>query len=78
MVENLALLAESESGESDRFDDWECLDHMIVQNERHLKRILKEYVAKNYHPCRTHLSLEKDCPEYRVIELPELGDVKFR
>ncbi len=40
----------------------ECLDHMIVLTERHLGRILSEYVDY-YHSCRTHLSLEKDAPE---------------
>ena len=37
----------------------DCLDHVIVLNERHLRRILREYVDY-YHSCRTHLSLEKD------------------
>ena len=51
----------------------DCHDHIIVLNERHLKRILNEYIEKYYHPCRTHLSLNKDCPEYREVETPELG-----
>ena len=54
----------------------DCLDHFIVLNERHLKRILDEYIDKYYHPYRTHLSLGKDCPECREVELPELGEIK--
>ena len=44
----------------------ECLDHVIVLDERHLKRILRKYVDY-YHSCRTHLSLEKDAPEPRRV-----------
>jgi putative transposase len=40
----------------------DCLDHVIVLNERHLRRTLREYVSY-YHTCRTHLSLNKDPPE---------------
>ena len=54
----------------------DCLDHIIVMNEKHLKRILQEYIDKYYHPSRTHLSLNKDCPEYREVEPSELGNVK--
>ena len=52
----------------------ECLDHVIVLNERHPTRILREYIDY-YHSCRTHLSLEKDAPEPRVVESPEMGRV---
>lgn len=52
----------------------DCLDHVIVINERYLDRILKEYFL-NYHRSRTHLSLEKDCPEPRKVEPPERGKV---
>ncbi len=51
-----------------------CLDHVIVINERHLGRILKEYF-QYYHLSRTHLSLEKDCPVPRAVEPPEIGKV---
>ena len=37
----------------------DCLDHVIVLNERHLRKILREYLSY-YHTCRTHLSLNKD------------------
>ena len=52
----------------------DCLDHVIVLNERHLRRILREYFGY-YHTSRTHLSLNKDPPETRSIEPPELGNV---
>jgi putative transposase len=50
----------------------ECLDHVLVLNERHLRRILTRYFAY-YHRARTHLALEKDAPDQRPIEPPELG-----
>jgi putative transposase len=43
----------------------ECLDHVIVLSERHLPRVLKEYLAY-YHESRTHLGLGKDAPEPRA------------
>jgi putative transposase len=51
----------------------DCLDHIIVLNVLHLKRI-RDYRAY-YHTCRTHLSLNKDPPDPRPVESPELGDV---
>ena len=52
----------------------ECLDHVVVLGERHLRRILTAYFAY-YHRTRTHLSLEKDAPHGRNIEPPSLGPV---
>jgi len=52
----------------------ECLDHVIVLDERHLRRILREYVDY-YHSCRTHLSLGKDAPEPRPVQAPSTGKV---
>jgi putative transposase len=52
----------------------DCLDHVIVLNERHLRRILREYISY-YHTCRTHLSLNKDPPETRPVEPPEMGNI---
>jgi putative transposase len=52
----------------------ECLDHVLVLSERHLRRILTRYFAY-YHRARTHLSLEKDAPDLRPIERPEMGTV---
>ncbi|HEX8891747.1 MAG TPA: integrase core domain-containing protein, partial [Terriglobales bacterium] len=52
----------------------ECLDHMIVFDEGSLRRILTSYFAY-YHRSRTHLSLEKDSPEPRLVQRPEIGPV---
>ena len=52
----------------------ECLDHMIVLNEAHLKRILAGYV-EYYNQFRTHLSLEMDSPTTRPIQKPDQGEV---
>jgi hypothetical protein len=43
----------------------DLLDHIIVLNERHLKRLLSEYVAY-YHEDRTHLGLSKETPGGRI------------
>jgi putative transposase len=53
----------------------ELVDHMIVMNERHLRGLLRRFVAEYYHRCRTHLSLDKDSPEPRNGEPPEMGEV---
>jgi putative transposase len=45
----------------------ECLDHVIVFNQWHLKRMLRSYFAY-YASSRTHLSLEKNCPTPRDVE----------
>jgi transposase InsO family protein len=52
----------------------DCLDHVIVLNERHLRRILREYFSY-YHTCRTHLSLNKDPPQTRTVEPEVLGNI---
>ncbi len=52
----------------------ECLNHMIILGELHLKRILASY-ADYYHSARTHLSLDKDSPDHRPIQLPKQGNV---
>ena len=52
----------------------ECLDHVIVLNRRHLRRILKNYWAY-YHRSRTHLGLDKESPVERDVQGPELGKV---
>lgn len=52
----------------------ECLDHVIVLNEKHLKRILTEYLSY-YHRYRTHLSLDMDCPEARPVQGEAMGNV---
>src|SRR5208337_2580903 len=64
----------------------ECLDHVVVINERHLRRILVSYLDY-YHHSRTHLSLDKDCPDARtvqpqnggkVIAIPQVGGLHQR
>ena len=52
----------------------DCLDHVVVLNERHLKRVLVDYLDY-YHDSRTHMSLDGDCPEPREVHSPEMGDV---
>jgi putative transposase len=52
----------------------ECLDHVIVLNERHLSRILSDYI-RYYNCSRTHLALDKDAPDPRVAHEREIGEV---
>jgi hypothetical protein len=52
----------------------ECLNHFIVLNERHLRRILSSYFTY-YHESRTHLSLDRNSPIPRDVEPPERGRV---
>jgi putative transposase len=55
----------------------DALDHVIVWNEKHLRRVLQSYV-EYYHTWRTHLSLEMDAPESRAVQPPELGSIRKR
>ena len=57
----------------------ECLDHMIIRNESHLRRVLMAY-AEYYNLARTHLSLQKNSPNPRkrqvnghITSRPHLG-----
>jgi transposase InsO family protein len=57
----------------------DCLDHVVVFGERHLRHLLKSY-ERYYNEGRTHLSLYKDAPIPRVVQtvgrvlpLPILG-----
>jgi len=52
----------------------ECLDHMIVLSEAHLKRILASYL-QYYHNSRPHLSLDRNSPTPREVEPASLGEV---
>jgi transposase InsO family protein len=45
----------------------ECLDHVVVLGECHLRHLLLSYM-KYYNGTRTHLSLEKDAPFSRAVE----------
>jgi transposase InsO family protein len=46
----------------------ECLDHVIIRGDAHLRRILKSY-ADYYNGVRTHRSLNKDAPVPRPLQL---------
>src|SRR5882672_1402826 len=48
----------------------ECLDHIMIGNERGLRRVLHAYV-QYYLKFRTHLSLRKDAPVSRPVAAPE-------
>ena len=52
----------------------ECLDHVVVLNEAHLRRLLSQYLIY-YHRARTHLSLDKDAPEPRPVERLDQGGI---
>jgi putative transposase len=52
----------------------ECLNHIIIFDERHLRRVLSTYF-QYHHQSRIHLSLNKDCSESRPIQLPSAGTV---
>jgi transposase InsO family protein len=51
----------------------ECLDHIVVFGEAHLRRILRSY-AHYYNSIRTHRSLNKDAPVTRQIQ--RIGSIK--
>ena len=62
----------------------ECLDHVIVRNEDHLRRILAAY-AVYYNETRTHLALGKDAPKPRsvasvgrIVSIPLIGGLHHR
>jgi putative transposase len=64
----------------------ECLDHVVVLGERHLRRILAAYFAYD-HRARPHLSLDKDAPDSRpiappgsgmIVSVPEVGGLHHR
>ena len=45
----------------------ECLDHVVVFGERHLRHVLLSYM-NYYNETRTHLSLAKDAPLSRTVK----------
>jgi len=66
----------------------DLLDHVIVLNERHLKRLMTEYI-RYYHDDRTHLGLAKQTPASRstlpvggngskIVSMPRLGGLHHR
>lgn len=52
----------------------EFLDHVVVLNERHIKRLLLQYFTY-YHEWRVHRSLEMDAPDHRVEQLANPNNV---
>jgi transposase InsO family protein len=50
----------------------ECLDHVVIFGERHLRRVLLAYAAY-YNQTRPHRSLQKDAPLRRAIQ--RIGEV---
>jgi transposase InsO family protein len=65
----------------------DLLNHVIILDERHLKRLMNEYVHY-YHEDRTHLALNKETPIGRagsnrinagkVVSMPRLGGLHHR
>jgi putative transposase len=64
----------------------ECLDHVIVLNERHLRRLLRRYVAY-YNATRPHQSLHNQSPDPRevqtlangrIVAIPQVGGLHHR
>jgi putative transposase len=62
-----------------------CLDHVIVLNQAHLRRILSNY-SRYYHRSRTHLGLKKDAPDGRpasgastgrIVALPKSAGYRY-
>jgi transposase InsO family protein len=52
----------------------ELLDHVIIFNERHLKKLLSSYLDY-YHPWRTHRSLDQDAPDGRLVREADPSNV---
>jgi putative transposase len=55
----------------------DLLDHVIILNERHLKRLMSSYVLY-YHEDRTHLGLAKDTPASRPTEIHSARERKIQ
>jgi len=55
----------------------DLLDHVIVMNQRHLKRLITEYV-RYHHEDRTLLGLAKDTPAGRPIDTRPRSGSKIR
>jgi putative transposase len=64
----------------------ECLNHVIIINESHLRRVLAAYILY-YHRTRTHLGLQKDTPDHRptpgisagpIVAIPQVGGLHHR
>ena len=62
----------------------DCLDHVLIFGERHLRRVLTSY-SLYYNDTRTHLGLGKDAPRRRAVEqsgtvvaIPVLSGLHYR
>jgi transposase InsO family protein len=64
----------------------ECLDHVIVINKRHLRRLLRRYLAY-YNATRPHQSLRNQSPYPReaqartaepIVAIPQVGGLRHR
>ncbi|MEQ9491277.1 MAG: integrase core domain-containing protein [Alphaproteobacteria bacterium] len=62
----------------------DLLDHVVVLNERHLRKLLRQY-TDYFNGDRTHLGLAKDTPNGRAVEalgsivsVPRLGGLHHR
>jgi transposase InsO family protein len=87
----IALRSPWQNGIAERFVGncrRDLLEHVIVLNERHLKRLMREYIDY-YHDDRTRLGLGKETPAGRsstkstpvnakVISMPRLGGLHHR
>jgi len=67
----------------------ELLDHVIVFNEEHLKRLLKEFIEEYYHLARPHQGLNGETPVLsakpesaadvsRLVSIPVVGGLHHR
>jgi hypothetical protein len=52
----------------------EVLDHVIILNARHLRRVLQSYL-RYYHPWRTHFSVMTDCPHAYLTQQLGVGRI---
>lgn len=66
----------------------DLLDHVIILNERHLKRLMSKYI-RYYHEDRTHLTLAKGTPAgresvkgpvegRRIVSIPRVSGLHHR
>jgi len=87
----IAIRSPWQNGVAERFVEScrrDLFDHVIVLNERHMKRLMREYIDY-YHDDRTHLGLGKETPggrtttmstpvNARVVSVPRLGGLHHR
>jgi putative transposase len=54
----------------------ECLDHLLIRNEAHLRRVLSTYIA-HYNQARPHQGLDQQTPVPHAQQAPA-GPVRRR